>query len=291
MVFESGRYGWSESFYDDRHETADAAVAAAIVPGGLCTARAALLGEFNHLVSVRASAVGGVRHSTRAFSPGDFPGEGTFPADESGANEGLVEEPFTAAFLYINCNDDKQRPYLMRGVPDAIVGPQGALVRNPEWFGRLYRYYRVLRSGSINGTVPATGYSMRSVGSSTDVRPINAADFVSAEGRVALFTTTTAFNDPGEAFAKAFIIRGTPPAPGWIGTFRGVFNSAARLSVTLYASRQLASGPVAGGGTIAPLRYTYHKIQDATIQSIRKRDTGRPSGGPRGRSSKGRYLR
>ena len=289
MSFTKGRHGWSESFYDDRFEGTGEAVRDAMKAGGLLRCRAALLPINAELTGVRVNVVGERRKSYRAFSPGDFRGEGTYKAGVIRTPEDIGEEPFTAALLDVNCADDAVRSYLMRGLPDGVVGPAGTLIREPEWFRRLHRYYQVLSTGQAQGGVMGTGYSMRSTLASTDTRVIE--QFTAVDGRTATFTTTQAFNDPGANWARAFLIRVKPPLPGWIGTFRGEFVSNARLAVNLYATRQLGSGPNDFGGTIAPLIYSYKKIQILTIQEIRQRKTGRPSGGPRGRSSKGRYLR
>jgi hypothetical protein len=292
MFFEVGKFGWTETLYDDRHENVTACIDDAIKPSGLALTRATLLPTNITLTAVRVNNVAAKRKGARRFSPGDFAGRGTYVTGAVLKDEDRTEEPSTAALINLDCADDLNRPLLLRGVPDQIVDPAQELRREAEWFRRLSRYYRVLRTGVAQGGQEASGYSMRTISTSAQSRRIAAGQFViAADGRSARFTPAEPFDVPGPNFAFAASILQQAPAPGWIGKFPASNASGDLLSFDLRSSRVLGTAPAATGGIFTLLLYTYVRIQDATIQRLVNRKTGRPFVLPRGRSSKARQLR
>lgn len=265
MIFNWGRYGWTETWY----LTAGDITLAQRRMSAPATTRSHLLGAGALLEAVRISdtAIGG--DSLLVGS------DGTWKSDDAAA-----DAPWNAILARVEATDKHRRQMWLRGVPDSWIGLDPVTKKN-TMPAKARQAFQAFLAAVMEAPSPLQLQVYNKQGQGGTGVAITAQVLDVASG----YTTFSVANSTAEVGEKALMKRWKGPDKKTLNKTYHVVKKDA-TTVTLSLPFVLIPTPGANfGGLLFPRNPTYTNVTDGIILRVNKRNTGRAFFVSRGRRS------
>lgn len=280
ITFSDGSFGWTESYFDAGNV---GALQATLTAGRtLANLRAEMLAGAQaggtcigpKIVGLRASNVNTPRNSLTAMYQA---GSALTQIKGSGQGSTNPDNPYSSVGMVLTNDRGHKSNRAISGVADDAISDQ-ALDKSNAFFGNATNFlnYLIGAASPWGSLVPATGGDQKITGITQN-----------ANGQPIL-TLAAALAPPGDLCSYLLVIsgyKGQPGTPSINGVFR--YDPNATNDVWTGFNRYAPLQPICMG--LARLYVaSFSKFLEGFFSKPVKKNRGRPSGGPRGRSRKKR---